>query len=85
MVRVQIQPNARSLDSVVEELLRQFSVKPAMLPHNVRLLLVAQPHDPVHVQAVLHLAHIDQVGTVLARVDVLQAHRCVNNLNDVFQ
>ena len=32
-----------------------------MLPHNVRLLLVAQPLGLVHDQGVLHLAHIDQV------------------------
>ena len=85
MVREQIQHNARSLDSVAAELLHQHNVKLAMLPHIVRLLLVAQPRDPVHGQVALHLALIDQVDTGLAQGDVLRAHKCVNSLNDAFQ
>ena len=85
MVRVQIRPNVRSLGSVVAELLHQYNVRPAMRLHNVRLLLVAQPHDPAHGQVALHLAHIDQVDTGLAQGDVLQVYQCVNSLNDAFQ
>ena len=85
IVREQIQPNARSQGNVVAELLHQYNVKLAMLPHSVRLLLVAQPRDPVHGQVAFHLAHIDQVDAGLARGDMLQAHQCVNSLNDAFQ
>jgi len=85
IVREQIQPNARSQGNVVAELLHQYNVKLAMLPHNVRLLPVAQPRDPVHGQVALHLAHIDQVDAGLARGDMLQAHQCVNSLNDAYQ
>ena len=85
MIRIQTQPNDRSQDSVVEELLRQYNVRPATLPHNARLLLVAQPPDPVRGLLALYQAHIDQVYTGLARGDVLQAHQCVSSLNDAFQ
>ena len=85
MVRVQIQSNARSLDIVVVELLHQYNVRQAMLPHNVQLLLVTQPHGLLHGQEAPHLAHIDQVDTGRAQGDALQARLCANSPNDVFQ
>jgi hypothetical protein len=95
MVCGQIRPNALSQDSVVAEQLHQYNVKPAMLPHNVLLLLVAHLPDPVHDQVALHLAHIGQVALHPAHIgqvdmghapeDVLQAHQCADNLNDAFQ
>jgi hypothetical protein len=85
MVRVQMQLNARSQDSVVAELLQQYSAKQAMLPYNERLLLVAHSRDPVRAQAALHLAYIVQVNTGLARGDALQAPLCANSPSVAFQ
>ena len=83
MMRVRIQPNGRSLASVMAELLHQHKDSPPLLPYNARLRLVAQPHDPQRGQQALQLAHIDQRYTeLLARED---APPCASSLNDALR
>jgi hypothetical protein len=85
MVRGQVRPNERNRDSAVQQQLRRHYARPALLPCNARLLLVARLPDPVPGQPALHPARFDRVDTALATGDVLQAQRFADSLSAAFQ